>query len=148
MATSKKIIKHILLASDLSKQSNYLFKRAAAIAKATHAKLSAVHVFSHAPIAYAGEFSIPIDAEFEMTLKRQAHKQLQKLGKKYGIPAKMLHLAEGSIKDAVIELAKKSKADLIVVGTHGRAGFSALLGSQASAILHAAKCDVWVVHVK
>ncbi|MDP1573399.1 MAG: universal stress protein [Coxiellaceae bacterium] len=148
MATTKKVVKHILLATDLSDNSNMLFKRATAIAKAAHAKISVIHVFAHTPIAYAGEFSIPIDVEFEMTLKREAHKHLQKLGKKYNIPAKMLHLCEGSIKATVTDFAKKIKADLIVVGTHSHHGLDILLGSQANAILHAASCDVWVVRIK
>lgn len=146
--TAKKLYKHILLAVDLSDQTNHLFKRAVDIAKAAHAKLSVVHVFSHTPVAYAGEFSIPIDVEFEMTLKAQAHKELQKLGKKFDISPKMLHLAEGSVKATVTNFAKKLKADLIIVGTHGHTGISALLGSQANAILHAAPCDVWVVRAK
>lgn len=148
MATNKKTVKHILLATDLSKSSNQLFKRAAEIAKATHAKLSVIHVFAHTPIAYAGEFSIPVDVEFELTLKKEAHNHLLKLGKKYGIPAKNLHLNEGSVKGTVTEFAQKIKADLIMVGTHSHQGISALLGSQANAILHAAHCDVWVVQVK
>ena len=148
MATSKKIVKHILLATDLSDHSNALFKRASEIAKAAHAKLSVIHVFAHTPVAYAGEFSIPIDVEFEMSLKREAFKQLQKLGKKYNIPTKMLHLCEGSVKATVTDFATKIKADLIIVGTHSHHGLDFLLGSQANAILHAAKCDVWVVRAK
>lgn len=148
MATSNKIVKHILLATDLSANSNFLFKRATAIAKASHAKLSVIHVFSHAPVAYAGEFSIPIDVEFEMSLKGEALKHLQKLGKKYNIPGKMLHLCEGSVKATVTDFAKKIKADLIIVGTHSHHGLDILLGSQANAILHAASCDVWVVRIK
>ena len=142
------LYKHILIATDLSTHANYIIKRATEIAEHTSAQLSLVHVLAHASIAYAGEFSIPIDVEFEMTLKGEAHKQLQKLGKKYGISARMLHMQEGSVKATVTAFAKKIKADLIIVGTHGHEGISALLGSQANAILHAAKCDVWVVRVK
>jgi len=148
MATVKKGIKHILLATDLSKNSEYVFKRAAEIAKLSHAKISVIHVFSHTPIAYAGEFSIPMDIEFEVSLKREAHNQLQKLGKKFNIPPKQLYLTEGSVKATVTKFAQKIKADLIVVGTHGHEGINAILGSQANAILHAATCDVWVVRIK
>ncbi len=148
MAAAKNLVKHILLATDLSTHSDYLFKRAADIAKSTKAKLSVIHVFAHTPIAYAGEFSIPIDVAFEMSLKREAHKHLQKLGKKYKIPANRLHLAEGSVKTTVSDFAKKIKSDLIIVGTHGHDGLDAILGSQANGILHAAHCDVWVIKIK
>ncbi|OGT49925.1 MAG: hypothetical protein A3E82_07335 [Gammaproteobacteria bacterium RIFCSPHIGHO2_12_FULL_38_11] len=148
MATKKSVYRHILLATDLSKHSNFLAKRAAEIAKATGAKLSMIHVIAHAAIAYAGEFTIPIDMEFENALKKQASVQLTKFGKKYKIPTKALHIAEGSVKLAVTDYAKKIKADLIIVGTHNRSGFEVLLGSQANAILHAAACDVWVIKTK
>lgn len=148
MTKANQLYKHILLATDLSQHSDYVAKRAAAIAASTGAKLSVIHVLAYSPIAYAGEFSIPIDAEFEATLEKQAKKQLEKLGKKYNIPAKLQHLAQGSVKLAVTDSAAEIKADLIVVGTHGHKGLDILLGSQANAILHAAKCDVWVIRIK
>jgi len=142
------LYKHLLLATDLSDNSDYIAKRAASIAKMTQAKLSIVHVMVHTPIAYAGEFSVPIDVEFETAMRKQAAKQLAKLGKKYNIPKAKQHLLDGSVKLGVTDLAKKIRADLIVVGTHSHEGLNVLLGSQANAILHAAKCDVWVVHIK
>ncbi|HLB55737.1 MAG TPA: universal stress protein [Coxiellaceae bacterium] len=144
---ANKLYKNILLATDLSEHSDKIAKRAAAIAKSLGAKLNIVHVAAHTPIAYAGEFSIPVDAEFECALEKQAKARLAKLGKKYNIAAKSQYLAQGSVKMAVTDLAKKIKADLIVVGTHGHEGFDLLLGSQANAILHAAKCDVWVIRI-
>lgn len=147
MAASK-LYKHILLATDLSDHSTYIAKRAAEIAKTTGAKLSVVHVLGHSPIAYAGEFSIPIDAEFEVQLHKQAEKQLEKLCKKISVSPKSQYISTGSVKTVVTDLAKKIKAHLIVVGTHGHQGLNLLLGSQANAILQAATCDVWVVRIK
>lgn len=148
MTKSGKLYKHILFAADLSTHCDRVAKRAAAIAKNTGAKLSVMHVVAHTPIAYAGEFSIPIDAEFEITLEKQAKAELAKIGKKYNIQKKSQYIGQGSVKIAVTELATKIKADLIVVGTHGHEGLDLLLGSQASAILHAAKCDVLAVRIK
>jgi universal stress protein A len=146
--TASQLYKHILLATDLSEHSDYVAKRAASLAHTFHATLSIIHVLAHTPIAYAGEFSIPIDAEFQAILEKQAASQLAKLAKKYDIPAEKRHLEKGSVKFSVTESAEKIKADLIVVGTHGHTGLELLLGSQANGILHAAKCDVWVVHIK
>lgn len=146
--TTTPLYKHILLATDLSEQSDYIAKRAASIAQTMHATLSVIHVLGHTPIAYAGEFSIPMDVEFEITLEKQAKQQLAKLAKKYHIPEEQQTLAQGSVKLSVTKHAEKIKADLIVVGTHGHTGLDLLLGSQANAILHAAKCDVWVMHTK
>ena len=147
MAGSK-LYKHILLATDLSDHSLYIAKRAAEIAKLTKTKLSVIHVLGHSPIAYAGEFSIPIDAEFEVQMQKQAAKQLEKLCKKINVPKKSQFISTGSVKVTVNDLAKKIKADLIIVGTHGHQGLNLLLGSQANAILHAATCDVWIIRIK
>lgn len=148
MTKSNQLYKNILLATDLSDHCDYVAKRAAAIAHTTHAKLNIIHVLAYTPIAYAGEFSIPVDAELELTMEKQAKAQLSRLGKKYDVAKEDQHIAQGSVKLAVTELAKKINADLLIVGTHGHEGFDLLLGSQANAILHAAKCDVWVVRIK
>ena len=148
MSKTTKSYKHILLATDLSKRCDPIAKRAAVIAKTTNAKLSLLHVVMHTTIAYAGEFSIPIDAEFEAALEKRAKTQLAKLGKKYHIQSKNQHLAQDSIKFAVINCAKKTKADLIIIGAHSHEGLDVLLGSQANAIINAAKCDVLVVRIK
>jgi universal stress protein A len=148
MTNPTHLYKHILLATDLSDHSDYVAKRAAALAHTMHAKLTVMHVLAYTPIAYAGEFSIPIDAEFETMLEKQATQQLAKLAKKYDIPSEQQYLTQGSVKTAVTDHAVKIKADLIVVGTHGHTGIELLLGSQANGILHSAPCDVWVVHIK
>ncbi len=148
MTKSNPLYKNILLATDLSKQCDFVAKRAADIAQITHAKLNIIHVLAYTPVAYAGEFSIPVDAELELTMEKQAKTHLSRLGKKYNISKEDQHIAQGSVKLAVTDLAEKIGADLIIVGTHGHEGFNVLLGSQANAILHAAKCDVLVVRIK
>ena len=143
-----RLYKHILVATDLSVHSNSIIKRAMELGKQTGAKLSMVHVLSHTAIAYAGEFSIPIDAEYQTVMKEHAYSQLLKISKKYDIPKKSVHLVEGSVKLAVADLAEEIRADLIVLGTHAHEGLEKLLGSQVSAILHAAPCDVWVIRAQ
>lgn len=140
--------KQILLASDLSAQSEYIAERAEKMAKDSNAKLSVIYVMEHSPVAYGGEYSIPIDFNLEETLEKQARESLSKLGEKFNIKPKDRHLESGSIKLAVIDTATEINADLIVVGTHGHHGLDVLLGSRANAILHNAKCDVLVVRVK
>lgn len=140
-----KLYKHVLIAVDLSEHCGKLIARAAEIAKLTKSTLSLAHVLPHNLIPYAGEFSIPIDAELEIKVKKQAAKRLATIGKQYKVALKNQHLLEGSVKIEITNLAKKIRADLIVIGTHHHEGLEVLLGSQANAILHAAPCDVWVV---
>lgn len=145
MAKSNKLYKNILVALDLTRHSDALLKQAARIAACTKATLAIAHVLAHTSIVYAGEFSVPIDVAAENMIRKKAKAQLAKFGKKYRIPEKSQFLKSGSIKTEITDLAKKIRADVIVVGTHSHSGIEALLGSQANAILHAAKCDVWVI---
>lgn len=137
--------KHILLATDLSNQTEKIAKKAQTISNNNNAKISAIYVMEHSPVAYGGEYSIPIDASLEESLEKKAQETLNKLGGKFGIAEKDLHIGNGSVKIAVTDLAIEIGADLIVIGTHSHHGLDAILGSRASAILNHAKCDVLVV---
>ncbi len=55
---------------------------------------------------------------------------------------------EGHIKDQILELAILWPADLIVMGSHGRKGFTKfLLGSVSEAVMSQAPCSVEVVKI-
>jgi universal stress protein A len=139
---------HVLVAVDLSPVTNQVISRAREIATESKALLSMVHVMEHSPVAYGGEFSIPVDVNLEQSLEQEVRKEMEKLGAQYGIPPDHQYLESGSVKLAVTDLAEELHADLIVAGTHGHHGFDVLLGSRANAILHRAQCDVLVVRVQ
>ena len=70
-----------------------------------------------------------------------ADKKLEKAG----LSVKTL-VPQGDPRDCLLEVAKKEKADLIVVGSHGRSGVSRLLlGSVASHVVAHAPGSVMVV---
>jgi universal stress protein A len=139
---------HILVAVDLSPVTDQVISRAQEIARESKALLSMIHVMEHSPVAYGGEFSIPVDVNLEQSLEQEVRKEMEKLGAKYGIPPEHQYLESGSVKLAVTDLAEELHADLIVAGTHGHHGLDVLLGSRANAILHRAQCDVLVVRVQ
>ncbi len=139
---------HILVAVDLSPVTDQVISRAQEIARESKALLSMVHVMEHSPVAYGGEFSIPVDVNLEQSLEQEVRKEMEKLGAKYGIPPEHQYLESGSVKLAVTDLSEELHADLIVAGTHGHHGLDVLLGSRANAILHRAQCDVLVVRVQ
>lgn len=137
--------KKILITTDLSENSRHIAAKAKEIAEKSKANLYAVHVLEHSPVAYANEFTIPLDVNIEQTLEAHVRQALLKYGKKYNIPENNLFFTNGSVKTAVGEIANKIKADLIIVGSHSHHALDVLLGSHANAILHIAKCDVLVV---
>lgn len=57
-----------------------------------------------------------------------------------------LHVEQGAPAEVIAAVAKTIRADLVVIGTHGRSGFaSALLGSVAQEVLRSIDIDVLVV---
>jgi nucleotide-binding universal stress UspA family protein len=56
-----------------------------------------------------------------------------------------LHAAAGDPADALVEVATKEEADLIVVGNKGMKGARRVLGSVPNSVAHHAPCSVLIV---
>ncbi len=143
--TMSKIIAfdNILFATDFSKQSNVALPFALSIAQKYGSKIFAAHVLSPPPL---GNFpTIEIQSLAAQSL-REAHDFIAGLGPRLGgVPHEAL-LRKGEIWDELSSIAKDKKIDLIVVGTHGRAGVSKLLmGSIAERIFRQSTCPVLTV---
>ncbi len=136
--------KHILLATDLSDETDYIIEKVRKMRGLTGAKLSIVHVVEPMPgysYAYLGIEDI------EGQLIEEAKSALAKLGHTLAVDNKDQWIEVGPTKSKILDIAENVKADLIVCGSHGRHGLSLLLGSTANAILHGAKCDVLTVRL-
>ncbi len=139
------IYKHVLIATDLTEENNVVIKKAIAIAKAFDAKVSLFHVIEPLPgygYAYVGI------ADIEAELQAEAQKSMAALAIEHHIPADHCHIEIGPIKIEMMNLIQKEKIDCLVVGSHGRHGFSELLGSTAHTAVHSATCDVITVRIK
>lgn len=142
------MIKHILLATDLSANSHVIAEKAKNMAKMYKAKLSIVYVLEYRPVVYGGgEFALPIDTELMAVFEKKARDSLAQLGKDLNVAEEDQYFAMDSVKQAVVDLAERLGVDLIVIGSHGTHGPALLLGSVANAILHAAKCNVLAVRL-
>ncbi|MCF6337312.1 MAG: universal stress protein [Gammaproteobacteria bacterium] len=138
---------HILCAVDLSAENVAVFSRAVELAEHYHAQLSLLHVVEYIPVDLANELVLPEQQEIVQQLITQAEKTLTNLvGKSTHIQVKSL-VVQGSIKSEIIEYAKDTGVDLIVIGRHGRHGLSRLLGSVANAVQHHAPCDILTVRI-
>lgn len=134
---------NILYAADFDEVGIHAAQKAGMLAKENNAELHFVHAIEPIPAyAYPGLAGF---ADIEISIKDQAKKSLFDLASKSGLDNAHTHLLLGSTKHEVLKLADKIKADLIIVGSHGKKGIALLLGSTANAILHGAKCDVLVV---
>ncbi len=136
--------KHILFATDLSEETNFILEKVRAVRGYTGAQLSLVHVVEPLPgysYAYLGIEDI------EEQLIQEAREALAKYGEKMTVPRDHQWIEVGPSKTKILKVADEIKADLIICGSHGRHGLSLLLGSTANAILHGAKCDVLTVRL-
>lgn len=141
--------KHILLAVDFFDQNQSIADRAKDLAEKYQAKLSVIHVVDTLPIADpAYEMLMPFDMDLAAEFIATAKAKLTELAKKLNVDEANLRLETGSPKQEIIRVAKEIKADLIVLGSHGRHGLALLLGSTANGVLHYAECDVLAVRIQ
>jgi universal stress protein A len=138
--------KTILVAVDLTAEAHKVAKRALTLAQESSGSLHVVHVIEPSSYVYGADGMVAYP-DVEMEREKQALSQLKKFSAHYDIPQTRLHLENGKAADAIHELAAKLKADLVVVGSHGRSGIALLLGSTANSVLHGSKCDVLAVRV-
>jgi universal stress protein A len=138
---------HILVGIDLSSEANQVLARAAQIARHDGAKLSVVHVIEPLSYAYGGD--LPLDfSGIQEEIQRQAQTRMDQIGGQLSIAPSQLHIVTGRPEREIHRLAQQVKADLVVVGTHGRHGLALLLGSTANGVLHGTPCDVLAVKVR
>ncbi len=138
------LYKHILLATDLADDADFIITKVKGMQDFTGATLTLIHVVEPMPgysYAYLGIEDI------EGQLIEEARDALGKLGVKLNVPVKSQIIEVGPTKLKILKVADEVAADLIICGSHGRHGLSLLLGSTANAILHGANCDVLTVRL-
>jgi len=144
--------KNLFVPTDGSKLSMKAVEHAAALAKAMGAKLTVFYAAPGYPQPMYAE-GIVYDAipkkEYEAMVKKEAEKLLGKAVAKVraaGVGADAMHTIHDSPWEAILQAAKKCKADAIVMASHGRRGLSAmLLGSETQKVLTHSKVTVIVV---
>src|ERR1700736_2425954 len=135
-------IRRILHATDFSRASTTALTWAVDMAKANRARLTVVHVMAPPSLALPGEgyVSPALYESLESSARAQANKRLAKV---VGVRANVL-LLEGVPHERIARAARR--ADLLVIGTHGRSGLAKLfLGSVASRLVTLAPCPVLTV---
>lgn len=98
-----------------------------------------------------GGITVPaIDSMMEHA-EQEAEAYLRRLQSQFqqqNIPTRFVVLKSYSVPEAIIELARQEKVDVIVKTTHGRSGLSRwLFGNVALKVLQGAPCPVFLVRV-
>lgn len=134
-------IKTILHPTDFSDRSNLAFHVACSLAQAYRANLVLLYVGG--PIEPLSSVSlIPTVDE----AKDDLWKKLNTFSPDDPQVSVSRHIRNGQAAEEILQQAKESHADMIVMGTHGRTGLGRLLlGSVAEAVLRSAACPVVTV---
>lgn len=134
----------MLVPLDFSPPSEHALVYALTLANVTKAEVYASHII---PVPHM------LDAFYERGLtppesikliNRKARQRVKEIVQAAGlsIPVR-LRFQEGEAAAVILEQAVKLKADLIIMGTHGRSGAKRfLLGSVAEAVVRRAPCPV------
>ncbi len=141
--------KSIVLATDGSPYSAGAASEAIGLAKRNESMLTVVAVVP-------AEMATPTDIDFtvnqrELIAEKEMHnaeknaQAVKEAAQKEGLTVKA-YVMSGKPSEAIIQIAGERKADLIVLGSHGRTGVERLLlGSVAERVIVLASCPVLVV---
>jgi universal stress protein A len=147
--TEDRLVRRILHPTDFSPASRPAFNKALELARERDAELIIAHVLgSVAPVIGEGYVSPQTYEQIQTSVRASGQKQLDAL---VGRAAKAKVRARGMLLDGVpysqiVRAAKSQRADVIVMGTHGRSGIARLfLGSVAERVVATAPCPVLTV---
>ncbi|MEP7208519.1 MAG: universal stress protein [Casimicrobiaceae bacterium] len=149
------MFKSILVAIDGGATSLRGFRQALALAKEQDATLHVLHILDDAPLitGYEGAGYITQDYvdRLDETLRRNANKVLAKAAAEasaagHAINPVLVEARGNGVAGIIVREARKLRADLIVLGTHGRSGLKRLvMGSDAEAVVRETKLPVLLV---
>ena len=145
-------IRRVLHPTDFSRASVAAFARAVETARSNRAELLVVNVITPTFLPIGNGYISPkVYEDMEASARAYAQKHLTALvakAKKAGVRAKGL-LMEGPPPERIVQAARRKRADLVVIGTHGRTGLAKFfLGSVASRVLAISPCPVLTVRGK
>jgi nucleotide-binding universal stress UspA family protein len=144
------MFKHILIATDGSRVANKAARAGIALANRLGAKITAHSAAeSLQTIAFDG---YAMDARtfeiFEVQARETARKRVEsiaKIAKAARVPCASVVTKGSALYQGIIGAAKKRRCDVIIMGSHGRRGFSKLiLGSVTQQVLAHTKLPVLV----
>jgi len=141
----------ILVPVDFSPSSEAALAYALRLAAVTGAVVDVCHVISLPHVLdplYERGFEPPQSVK---VIEKKGRKRIREIAVPFKgeIKKLRLHFIEGEAWKKILELAKKLKPDLIVMGTHGRRGAKRfLMGSVAEAVVRRAPCPVLTLREK
>ena len=145
----RKVLVAIELASEPAFQVLHRARALLRDSMAGDGTIAVVHVVEPQYIQYSFDptFTGRLTRAMEEQAVAAAARRLTELCEPFGIPPSRQFAVLGRAAERIHELALRESCDLIILGSHGRAGLRALLGSTANAVLHGSPVDVMTVRL-
>lgn len=142
--------KRIMVPLDGSELAECVLPHVETIARATQASVDLVRVIQPIEIPTRGGIALTPEnvKQIEKEMKEEAEEYLSKTremlrNKGFRVQSKYIF---GKVAESLIDYAKTTNADLIIMTTHGRSGISRwVLGSVADRILHVSHIPVLLI---
>lgn len=150
-------MKNVLIALDYDPPAQKIAESGFALAKAMGAHIILLHVvaepvyyssLNYSPImGYDGFSNLDIvQVATEEELKKAAKDYLEKSKEYLGDQSIETVIKEGDFAKSILSTALEMKADIIVMGSHGRRGLDkVLLGSVAEQVLHKSTIPLYII---
>ncbi len=150
-------INHILYATDLTENSAYAFGYAINSAEKHNAQIHILHVLEQLPPQLGGYISPSKLATIREESRKESLKEIKKRLEEFCQKelrdkpeclnrVASVQVVEGFPAGTILDKVKESKADMIIMGTHGKGWLAhAFLGSVAESILQRIKIPVFTI---
>jgi nucleotide-binding universal stress UspA family protein len=137
----------IVAGTDGSPSAGRALERAAELARLSGARMHVVSAYEPTPARVASSRPNPEASEWSIRSDFKADSALEEAAATLGADLEVeTHSPKGDPADAIVEIARREGADLIVLGNRGMAGARRILGSVPNKVSHHAPCDVLIVH--
>ena len=139
-------IKKILIPVVKSEYNDKIISYAIILAKGSGASITAIHVLDKSAQGDLGDlFPLKVE-EYDKATRKRAEQLLtgvQQVIEKQGIKTGIEVIGAKSVPKGIIDYAKESGADVIVIGTKGLTGVGKfIMGGVASSVINNAHCPV------
>lgn len=135
--------KHVLVAVDLSEESEFLLKKAVGVAKRNDAKLSIIHVDVNFSDLYTGLIDVNMSS-MQDRISSETQKALLDLAENAGYPIQEKLSGSGDLGQVLTDAIEQYDVDLLVTGHHQ--DFWSKLMSSTRQVMNTIKVDMLVKH--
>lgn len=137
--------KHILVAVDLSPESEVLVSKAVSMAKPYNAKVSLIHVDVNYSDLYTGLIDVNL-GDMQQRITEETSNSLKNLAKNSGYEIQEMLSASGDLGQVLVDAIRKYDMDLVVCGHHQ--DFWSKLMSSARQLINTVHVDMLIVPLR